>query len=121
MIISDRTFRRYIKKARDLFPVYMKVIVRREALTGDYTAVVEFHEKTVIKNGPHRDEEDSNFSYCKIVIEKNICRQATIDCILHEWTHMVLLDEGYEKWDYHDDVYWKKFGEHYRAWHEVDK
>lgn len=119
MIISDRSFRRYIKKARDLYPVGIKVIVRRDTITGPYTAMVEYHEKTLIKNGPLRDDEEKNLSYCRVVIEKNICRQATIDCILHEWTHMIMLDDGYERWDKHDDAYWKKFGELYRAWHEV--
>ena len=41
----------------------------------------------------------------------SLARWGLFEILLHEATHKSLYDEGYEHWDIHDDVFWKRYAE----------
>lgn len=103
--ISARTFRRWVAKCRSLFPTDHPVRVRRGDASG-YCAFVRTWTTTRGRVLEHH-----------IVISDALCRWATLDALLHEWTH-VLHGERHGAEAYgHPPEFWTIFGELYRAWH----
>jgi len=106
VIVGTHKFRQYVRNCRILFPIRAPVVVLRTPgkVDGDACATTE------IKNG-----------VVHIRIWKGMCKQATIDALIHEWVHAWLYDDGHpdEVWLGHSPVFWTAFGEFYRAWRDV--
>ncbi len=108
MIIGDKKFQEYVRRCRLLNPLRISVTIRRQSakIDGDACADTELLAKGVIL----------------IRIWKGMCKQATVDALLHEWTHAILCDDGYsdEDWMGHGPLFWTTFGEVCAAWEASD-
>lgn len=102
VIPSDRTLKRWTARARKLWPLWYPVRVVR--VPGAVECV-----------------GSCRFTGAGYVIEiwRGLCKQATNETLIHEWTHAALHDDGHPNWGGHCDDFWVRYGEHYRAWHRV--
>lgn len=58
-------------------------------------------------------------TYYVLKVCPRLDRHHAADTTLHEWAHLSRADDDPECIDLHDDAYWERFGEIYRAWHRT--
>lgn len=104
--ISPRTFRRWVATCRKLFPTDHPVKVRRGPEPRGWCAWVRTWTTPRGKVLEHH-----------VHISDALCRQATLDALLHEWSHILHGERHGAAEHGHPAEFWAIFGELYRTWH----
>jgi hypothetical protein len=91
------TLRRWGRKIRTLCPLDKPVRIRR--VTGpDCGLCWDFPDHYLIH------------------LNRDLCRQATWDTLIHEWCHLMRGEFENDPEGLHDDTFWILYGSIYRAW-----
>lgn len=101
-LVSDRTFRSWVARCRQLFPIDRIVRVRRCKLS----------RRTGFVGWCVVDD-----TAAVIGIDDGLDRHATVDTLLHEWTHALRHEDDPGAELHHDNEFWILFGSLYRTFH----
>jgi hypothetical protein len=115
-IPTDAEWGKVLRKARRLFPLAFPVEVTRSS-TPPKWAEKDWAAGAYVVYG-YRSHKISN---AVIWVDGRQQLAASVDCLLHEWTHLLCEEEAPNNGGLvlHDNRFWLKQGEVYRAWYRT--
>lgn len=114
-LLTRESFRKQVKKCRELFPV--KIPVRVYWVKNPPEGCLGYSLVTY--------DDDWNPQHASIWISSSLQRAHAIDTLIHEWTHIVYDSELLDRPENHDcsdrdhtGLFWQLYGQHCAVWNK---